>query len=126
VSRISENVEASTSHNPKGLHGFYKDNFTFFIYLSHSPVTEVVTSVRSLYITLILLTKFILLTVIIKSFNKACNDIKDFFQFNDIYNDVNTLFRPLVLFIPCIFYCLVNRRLVHSLLLSAFTSSLLL
>jgi hypothetical protein len=29
VSRMSENVEASTSRNPKGLHGLYRDNFTF-------------------------------------------------------------------------------------------------
>jgi hypothetical protein len=26
---MSENVGASTSRNPKGLHGLYKDNFTF-------------------------------------------------------------------------------------------------
>jgi hypothetical protein len=26
---MSENVGASTSHNPKGLHGLYRDNFTF-------------------------------------------------------------------------------------------------
>jgi hypothetical protein len=25
---MSENVEASTSRNPKGLHGLYRDNFT--------------------------------------------------------------------------------------------------
>jgi hypothetical protein len=29
VSRMSENVGASTSRNPKGLHGLYKDTFTF-------------------------------------------------------------------------------------------------
>jgi hypothetical protein len=29
VSRMSENEEASTSLNPKGLHGPYRDNFTF-------------------------------------------------------------------------------------------------
>jgi hypothetical protein len=34
--RMSENVGASTSRNPKGLHGLYKDNFTFYLY----PVTE--------------------------------------------------------------------------------------
>jgi hypothetical protein len=28
VSRMSENVGASTAHNPKGLHGLYRDNFT--------------------------------------------------------------------------------------------------
>jgi hypothetical protein len=28
VSQISENVGVSTSHNPKGLHGLYRDNFT--------------------------------------------------------------------------------------------------
>jgi hypothetical protein len=26
---MSENVEASTSHSPKGIHGLYRDNFTF-------------------------------------------------------------------------------------------------
>jgi hypothetical protein len=29
VSRMSENVGASTSRNPKGLHCLYRDNFTF-------------------------------------------------------------------------------------------------
>jgi hypothetical protein len=28
MSRMSENVGASTSRNPKGLHGLYADNFT--------------------------------------------------------------------------------------------------
>jgi hypothetical protein len=27
--RISKNVEASNSRNPKGLHGLYRDNFIF-------------------------------------------------------------------------------------------------
>jgi hypothetical protein len=27
---MSENVGASTSSNPKGLHGLYGDNFTFY------------------------------------------------------------------------------------------------
>jgi hypothetical protein len=27
--RMSENVVASTSHNPKGLHGLYRENFAF-------------------------------------------------------------------------------------------------
>jgi hypothetical protein len=30
VSRMSENVEASTSRHPKGLHGLYRENFTYF------------------------------------------------------------------------------------------------
>jgi hypothetical protein len=30
MSRMSENVGASTSRNPKGLHGRYKENFTFY------------------------------------------------------------------------------------------------
>jgi hypothetical protein len=30
---MSENVGASTSRNPKGLHGLYRDNFTFTFYL---------------------------------------------------------------------------------------------
>jgi hypothetical protein len=29
TSRMSENVGASTSRNPKGLHGLYRDNFNF-------------------------------------------------------------------------------------------------
>jgi hypothetical protein len=29
VNRMSENVRASTSRNPKALHGLYRDNFTF-------------------------------------------------------------------------------------------------
>jgi hypothetical protein len=32
VSRMSGNVGASTSRNPKGLHGLYRDNLTFFVY----------------------------------------------------------------------------------------------
>jgi hypothetical protein len=34
-----ENVGASTSHNPKGLHG-HRDNFTFLPYMSNSLVGE--------------------------------------------------------------------------------------
>jgi hypothetical protein len=34
LSRLSENVGASTSHNPKVLHGLYRDNFTFTFYLT--------------------------------------------------------------------------------------------
>jgi hypothetical protein len=33
VSRISENMGASNSRNPKGLHGLYRDNVTPFLYL---------------------------------------------------------------------------------------------
>jgi hypothetical protein len=33
MSRMSENVGASTSRNPKGLHGLYRDNFTFFYFI---------------------------------------------------------------------------------------------
>jgi hypothetical protein len=32
VSRMSENVGTSTSRKPKGLHGLYRDNFTFTFY----------------------------------------------------------------------------------------------
>jgi hypothetical protein len=31
MSQMSEIVGASTSRNPKGLHGLYRDNFTFFL-----------------------------------------------------------------------------------------------
>jgi hypothetical protein len=31
VRRLSENAGASTSRNPKGLHGLYRDKFTFFL-----------------------------------------------------------------------------------------------
>jgi hypothetical protein len=44
VSRISENVGASTSRNPKGLHGLYRDNFTFYLYSG----TQVQTFLRNL------------------------------------------------------------------------------
>jgi hypothetical protein len=33
VSRMSENVEASTSRNPKGLRGLYRDSFAFTFYI---------------------------------------------------------------------------------------------
>jgi hypothetical protein len=32
VSLMSENVGASTSRKPKGLHGLYRENFTFTLY----------------------------------------------------------------------------------------------
>jgi hypothetical protein len=32
VSRMSENVGASTPRNPKSLHGLYRENFTFLHY----------------------------------------------------------------------------------------------
>jgi hypothetical protein len=32
MSRMSEYVGASTSRNPKGLHGLYGDNFYFFFF----------------------------------------------------------------------------------------------
>jgi hypothetical protein len=32
ISRMSENVGASTSRNPKGLHGLYRDNVTFLYF----------------------------------------------------------------------------------------------
>jgi hypothetical protein len=31
LAAMSEHVGASTSHNPKGIHGLYRDNFTFYI-----------------------------------------------------------------------------------------------
>jgi hypothetical protein len=31
VSQISENVGASISHNPKGLHGLYRYSFMFYL-----------------------------------------------------------------------------------------------
>jgi hypothetical protein len=43
VSRMSENVEASTSRDPKGLHGLYRDNFTFtFTWLDNQSKGKVV------------------------------------------------------------------------------------
>jgi hypothetical protein len=33
MSRMSENVGASTSHNPKDYHGLYRDDFTFYHYI---------------------------------------------------------------------------------------------
>jgi hypothetical protein len=34
MSRMSENVGASTSHNPMGLYGLYRDNFTLLAYIT--------------------------------------------------------------------------------------------
>jgi hypothetical protein len=49
VSRISENVGASTSHNPKGLHVLYEDNFTYLPdplwCLTHSELLVISTGV---------------------------------------------------------------------------------
>jgi hypothetical protein len=39
MSRMSENVGASTSRNPKGLHGLYRDNFTLPLWL-YSPLLD--------------------------------------------------------------------------------------
>jgi hypothetical protein len=33
ISRISESVGASTSRNPKGLHGLHRENFTLGVYV---------------------------------------------------------------------------------------------
>jgi hypothetical protein len=33
VNRMSKNVRTSTSHNPKGLHGLYRDSFTLYEFL---------------------------------------------------------------------------------------------
>jgi hypothetical protein len=41
---MSENVGASTSRNPKGLHGLYKDKFTFTL-----PVINQVNSYKANY-----------------------------------------------------------------------------
>jgi hypothetical protein len=38
MSRMSENVGASTSRNPKGLQGLYRDNFTFTFYHIHTSL----------------------------------------------------------------------------------------
>jgi hypothetical protein len=43
---MSENVGASTSRNPKGLHGLYREDFTLFYFLyirkveSHVQITD--------------------------------------------------------------------------------------
>jgi hypothetical protein len=37
VSRMSENVGASTSRNPKGLHSLHKDNFTLSLPFRYLP-----------------------------------------------------------------------------------------
>jgi hypothetical protein len=44
---MSENVGASTSHNPKGLHGLYRENFTLLLnkYLQLSLEEEAVIDV---------------------------------------------------------------------------------
>jgi hypothetical protein len=40
MSRMSENVGASTSRNPKGLHGLYRDKFTFIFTLSCTEIGD--------------------------------------------------------------------------------------
>jgi hypothetical protein len=40
MSRMSENVGASTSRNPKGLHGLYGDSFTFIPSVTESSKTR--------------------------------------------------------------------------------------
>jgi hypothetical protein len=35
---MSENAGASTSRNPKGLHGLYRDNFTFYLYYINNTI----------------------------------------------------------------------------------------
>jgi hypothetical protein len=35
LNRMSENVGASNSHSPKGLHALYKDSFTFYLHWGH-------------------------------------------------------------------------------------------
>jgi hypothetical protein len=45
---MSENVEASISRNPKGLHGLYRDNFALFYWFlfvisNNSECSELVT-----------------------------------------------------------------------------------
>jgi hypothetical protein len=46
LSRMSENVGASTSCNPKGIHGLYRENFTvllfFLFFLKHLFVSHLV------------------------------------------------------------------------------------
>jgi hypothetical protein len=47
---MSENVGASTSRNPKGLHGLYGDNFTFTVsecYVVTFGVNKLCTVYRS-------------------------------------------------------------------------------
>jgi hypothetical protein len=47
MSRLSENVGASTSCKPKGLHGLYKENFYFYLYreLSCHALRDLFTAV---------------------------------------------------------------------------------
>jgi hypothetical protein len=47
VSRMSDSFGASTSRNPKGLHGLYRDNFTFTI--SQKMEVLITTGVRTSY-----------------------------------------------------------------------------
>jgi hypothetical protein len=39
---MSENVEASNSHNPKGLHGLYRDGFTLSYIICSSVMKYVI------------------------------------------------------------------------------------
>jgi hypothetical protein len=38
MSRMSENVGAPTSRNRKGLHGLYRDNFTFYLFINITQI----------------------------------------------------------------------------------------
>jgi hypothetical protein len=50
MSRMYENVGASTSRNPKGLHGLYRDNFTLPYPLRyHCTVTDTVIFLRTFF-----------------------------------------------------------------------------
>jgi hypothetical protein len=45
---MSENVEASTSRNPKGLHGLYRENCTFTFTFSYmARVTEMKNVIKT-------------------------------------------------------------------------------
>jgi hypothetical protein len=42
VSRMSENVGASTSRNPTGLRTLYRDNITFYVFIIRLKPTKII------------------------------------------------------------------------------------
>jgi hypothetical protein len=53
MSRMSENVGASASRNCKGLHGLYRDNFTFYLYRHILIVKLFIYTTQDLYLYII-------------------------------------------------------------------------
>jgi hypothetical protein len=76
VSRMSENVGASTSRNSKGLHGLYRDNYIyiyFLIKMATGFVSERILSNLALLILKICLSVYMTLELILVCANNINN-----------------------------------------------------